>query len=83
MLGLEGGPGVRSGWRELQRRVLASGREWTGAIVQPLLPPGSDMLVGTSTTPIWARWAWADSKPASPKRLRFACHQRPTPKPTS
>ena len=38
LLGLEGGSAVRSGWRELQQRVLASGREWTGAIVQPLVP---------------------------------------------
>ena len=51
LLGLEGEPAVRSGWRELQRRVLASGREWTGAIVQPLVPPGSDMLVGTVNDP--------------------------------
>jgi acyl-CoA synthetase (NDP forming)/RimJ/RimL family protein N-acetyltransferase len=51
LLGLEGGPAVRSGWRELQQRVLASGREWTGAIVQPLVPPGSDMLVGTVNDP--------------------------------
>jgi acetate---CoA ligase (ADP-forming) len=51
MLGLEGQSAVRSGWRELERRVLASGREWTGAIVQPLVPPGSDMLVGTVNDP--------------------------------
>jgi acetate---CoA ligase (ADP-forming) len=51
LLGLKGGPAVRSGWRELQRRVLASGREWTGAIVQPLVPPGADMLVGTVNDP--------------------------------
>ena len=51
LLGLEGEPAVRSGWRELQRRVLASGREWTGAIVQPLVPPGADMLVGTVNDP--------------------------------
>ena len=51
LLGLEGEPAVRSGWRELQRRVLASGREWSGAIVQPLVPPGADMLVGTVNDP--------------------------------
>ena len=51
LLGLEGGPAVRSGWRELERRVLASGREWTGVIVQPLVPPGADMLVGTVNDP--------------------------------
>ena len=31
--------------------MLASGREWTGAIIQPLVPPGSDMLVGTVNDP--------------------------------
>ncbi len=51
LLGLEGEPAVRSGWRELQRRVLACGREWAGAIVQPLVPPGADMLVGTVNDP--------------------------------
>jgi acetate---CoA ligase (ADP-forming) len=51
LLGLEGEAAVRSGWRELQRRVAASGRDWTGAIVQPLVPPGADMLVGTVNDP--------------------------------
>ena len=51
LLGQEGGSAVRSGWRELQRRVAAAGREWTGAVVQPLVPPGSDMLVGTVNDP--------------------------------
>ena len=37
LLGLEGEPAVRSGWRELQRRVQAAGREWIGAIVQRLV----------------------------------------------
>ncbi len=51
LLGLEGGQAVRSGWRELERRVAAAGREWTGVVVQPLVPPGSDMLVGTVNDP--------------------------------
>jgi acetate---CoA ligase (ADP-forming) len=51
LLGLEGGSAVRSGWRELQRRVAAAGREWTGAVVQPFVPPGADMLVGTVNDP--------------------------------
>ena len=51
LLGLEGPSAVRSGWRELQRRVAAAGQEWTGVIVQPLVPPGSDMLVGTVNDP--------------------------------
>ncbi len=51
LLGLEGEPALRSGWRELQRRVLAARREWTGAIVQPLVAPGADALVGTVCDP--------------------------------
>lgn len=51
LLGLQGSSAVRSGWRELQRRVAASGRDWAGAIVQPLVPPGADMLVGTVHDP--------------------------------
>jgi acetate---CoA ligase (ADP-forming) len=51
LLGLEGGSAVRSGWRELQRRVAAAGRDWTGAVVQPFVPPGADMLVGTVNDP--------------------------------
>jgi acetate---CoA ligase (ADP-forming) len=47
MLGLEGESAVRSAWSGLERRVRAAGREWIGAIVQRLVPPGgSDMLVG-------------------------------------
>ena len=67
LLGLEGGPAVRSGWRELQRRVAAAGREWTGAVVQPLVPPVRTCWWARSTTLIWARWsrwAWAGSRPA-------------------
>ena len=46
LLGLEGESAVRSGWRELERRVRTAGREWTGAIVQRLVAPGADVLVG-------------------------------------
>ena len=47
MLGLEDESAVRSGWRELERRVHAAGREWIGAIVQRLVAPGgADVLVG-------------------------------------
>ncbi|HEX2104398.1 MAG TPA: GNAT family N-acetyltransferase [Solirubrobacteraceae bacterium] len=46
LLGLEGGAAVRAGWEELERRVLAAGREWSGARVQPLAGPGADVLVG-------------------------------------
>jgi acyl-CoA synthetase (NDP forming) len=52
LLGLADEPSVRSGWRELEQRVQAAGREWTGAIVQPLIPPGgADVLVGAVGDP--------------------------------
>jgi len=46
LLGLEGQNAVRAGWDELGRRVHGAGREWQGAVVQPLIPPGGDVLVG-------------------------------------
>jgi acetate---CoA ligase (ADP-forming) len=52
MLGLEDESAVRSGWRELERRVHAAGREWIGAIVQRLIEPGgADVLVGAIGDP--------------------------------
>ena len=52
MLGLDNESAVRSGWRELDRRVHAAGREWIGAIVQRLVPPGgTDVLVGAISDP--------------------------------
>jgi acetate---CoA ligase (ADP-forming) len=52
MLGLEDESAVRACWRELQRRVQAAGREWIGAIVQPLIAPGgADVLVGAVGDP--------------------------------
>jgi acyl-CoA synthetase (NDP forming)/GNAT superfamily N-acetyltransferase len=52
MLGLEDESAVRSCWRELQRRVQAAGREWIGAILQPLIAPGgADVLVGAVGDP--------------------------------
>ncbi len=52
MLGLEDESSIRSGWRELERRVHAAGREWVGAIVQRLIAPGgADMLVGAIADP--------------------------------
>ena len=52
LLGLKGEPAVRSCWRELERRVRAAGREWTGAIVQRLVAPGgADVLVGAVGDP--------------------------------
>ena len=52
LLGLKGESAVRSCWRELQRRVHAAGRQWTGAIVQRLVAPGgADVLVGAIGDP--------------------------------
>jgi acyl-CoA synthetase (NDP forming) len=51
MLALDDESAVRSGWRELERRVHAAGREWIGAIVQCMVPPGGDVLVGAVTDP--------------------------------
>ena len=52
MLGLEGEAALRSSWRELERRVQAAGREWIGAIVQPLAAShGADVLVGAVSDP--------------------------------
>ena len=51
LLGLDGDAAVRSGWGELVRRVQAAGREWTGAVVQPLVGPGADVLVGAVGDP--------------------------------
>ena len=55
LLGLEGEAAVRAGWRELERRVQQTGRPWSGAVVQRLMPPGADVLVGTVTDPEFGR----------------------------
>jgi acyl-CoA synthetase (NDP forming)/RimJ/RimL family protein N-acetyltransferase len=51
LLGLEGEAAVRSGWRELERRVAAAGRPWQGGVVQPLVAPGADVLLGAVADP--------------------------------
>ena len=52
MLALENESAVRSGWRELERRVHAAGRQWIGAIVQRMVEPGgADVLVGAISDP--------------------------------
>ena len=51
LLGLEGPAAVRAGWQELERRVQQSGWPFTGAVLQPLMPPGADVLVGTVLDP--------------------------------
>ena len=51
LLGLEGGAAVRAGWEELERRVATAGRAWGGALVQPLVDAGADVLVGAVADP--------------------------------
>jgi len=52
LLGLRGTAAVRSCWRELERRVRAAGREWTGAIVQRMVKSGgANVLVGAVADP--------------------------------
>ena len=55
LLGLEGEAAVRAGWRELEQRVQQTGSPWMGAIVQRLMPPGADLLVGTVNDPEFGR----------------------------
>ena len=51
LLGLEGESAIHAGWRELQRRVELAGRDWNGAIVQRLVAPGADFLIGAVSDP--------------------------------
>jgi acyl-CoA synthetase (NDP forming) len=51
LLGLAGESAIEAGWRELEHRVSVAGRQWRGAIVQPLARPGADVLVGAFTDP--------------------------------
>jgi acyl-CoA synthetase (NDP forming)/RimJ/RimL family protein N-acetyltransferase len=51
LLGLEGEQAIRAGWIELQRRTELGEREWAGAIVQRLVEPGADLLVGALSDP--------------------------------
>lgn len=51
LLGLEGEPALRAGWRELERRVRIAEREWAGVIVQRQVPPGANVLVGSFRDP--------------------------------
>jgi acetate---CoA ligase (ADP-forming) len=52
VLWLEDESALRSGWRELERRVQGAEREWIGAIVQGMVAPGgADVLVGAISDP--------------------------------
>ena len=51
LLGLEGEAAIVTGWRELEHRVGVAGRDWAGAVVQPLVPAGVDLLVGSVVDP--------------------------------
>jgi acyl-CoA synthetase (NDP forming) len=51
LLGLEGEAAIRAGWLELQRRSDLAERSWEGAIVQRLVDPGADLLVGALSDP--------------------------------
>jgi acyl-CoA synthetase (NDP forming)/ribosomal protein S18 acetylase RimI-like enzyme len=51
LVGLNGESAVRAGWSELERRVIAAGREWDGAIVQRLEEPGAAVRVGAFRDP--------------------------------
>jgi acyl-CoA synthetase (NDP forming)/GNAT superfamily N-acetyltransferase len=48
---LEDEQSIRSGWRELERRVRAAGSPWTGALVQSSVAHGADVLVGALSDP--------------------------------
>lgn len=76
LLGLDGGAAIEAGWRELERRVAHSGREWTGAIVPPLVSGAPTCSSGRS--PIRSsvrRWpsAWLGARPAWPATSPSAC----------
>jgi acyl-CoA synthetase (NDP forming) len=49
--GLDGSAAIQTGWQELERRVQAAGREWRGAVVQPLVSGGADVLLGAISDP--------------------------------
>jgi acyl-CoA synthetase (NDP forming)/RimJ/RimL family protein N-acetyltransferase len=51
LLGLQGADGVRAGWAELRRRVDLAGLGWGGVLVQELVAPGADVLVGAVAAP--------------------------------
>jgi len=51
LLGLTGDEAMRAGWRELERRVALAGWTWRGAVLEPLVAPGADLLVGMVKDP--------------------------------
>ena len=86
LLGIEGEAAVRSGWRELERRVRSAGRDWRGALVEPLVEAGADVLLGAlADAELGQGWrsAWVAAWPASGATSRIACSRSPTWTPTS
>ena len=55
LLGLHGQAAIRAGWEELERRVRQAGCPFIGAVLQRLMPPGVDVLVGTVIDPEFGR----------------------------
>ena len=55
LLGLHGRAAIRAGWEELERRVRQAGCPFIGAVLQRLMPPGVDVLVGTVIDPEFGR----------------------------
>ena len=89
LLGLEGAESVRAGWRELERRAQKAGvgLRWLGAVVQPLVPPGANLLVGSLTDPelgpvIGHRTRWPSGRPRTLRRFPDDCRP-PTWRPKS
>jgi acetate---CoA ligase (ADP-forming) len=86
LLGLEGESAIRSGWHELRQRVQTTGREWNGAILQPLVSGGADVWSARSSTPILvscSRPASAATRRGSTKRSPSGFRPEPTRKPMS
>jgi acyl-CoA synthetase (NDP forming)/RimJ/RimL family protein N-acetyltransferase len=55
LLGLRGQAAIRAGWEELERRVRQAECPFIGAVLQRLMPPGVDVLVGTVIDPEFGR----------------------------
>jgi len=52
LLGVTGEDAIRAGWEELRHRVRAAAHPWTDeVVVQPMIDPGADVLVGSVNDP--------------------------------